>query len=167
MENRELMSDISEEEVKAVVFSRHPDKNPGPDGLNPAFYQSFWHIVKEDVVDFFKQFMITGELPNLANRTLVCLKPKVKEPQTMAELRSISLCNVLVRILSKVLSNKLRNCIGSIVPEKQSAFIEGRLLTDNALLAFEVNHFMKRRTQGKTGLAGLKIDISKAYDRVE
>lgn len=53
------------------------------------------------------------------------------------------------------------------ISDKQSAFIEGRLLTDNALIAFEINHYIKRRTQGKIGVAGLKIDIAKAYDRLE
>lgn len=51
--------------------------------------------------------------------------------------------------------------------EKQSAFIEGQLLTDNALLAYEINRCIKRRTQGKHGLEGLKLDIYKAYDRLE
>lgn len=54
-----------------------------------------------------------------------------------------------------------------MISPNQSAFIEGRLLTDNALIAFEVNHYIKRRTQGKTGVAGLKIDVCKAYDRLE
>lgn len=80
---------------------------------------------------------------------------------------NISLCNVLLRILSKVMTNRLKPCLGSIISEKQSAFIEGRLLTDNALIAFEINHFMRRKTQGKNGIAGLKIDISKAYDRLK
>lgn len=54
-----------------------------------------------------------------------------------------------------------------LISNNQSAFIEGRLLTDNALIAFELNHYIKRRSQGSTGVAGLKIDISKAYDRLE
>lgn len=97
----------------------------------------------------------------------MCLIPKVKTPQLMTELRPISLCNVLVRVLSKVLANRLKPCLTSLISDKQSAFVEGRLLTDNALIAFEINHFMKRHTQGKSGIAGLKIDISKAYDRLE
>lgn len=122
--------------------------------------------MKKDVIQFCQKFMCTGELPAGVNHTLVCLIPKVKTPHTMADLRPISLCNVLMRILSKVLSNRLKPCIGSTVSDKQSAFIEGRLLTDNALIAFEVNHYMKRKSQGKYGIAGLKIDIFKAYDRL-
>lgn len=101
------------------------------------------------------------------NHAVVRLIPKTKVPQNMTELRPIALCNVLVRILSKVLVNRLKPCLGSVISEVQSAFVEGRLLTDNAMIAFEVNHYMRRRTQGNRGLAGLKIDISKAYDRLE
>lgn len=85
----------------------------------------------------------------------------------MTELRPISLCNVLFRILSKVLANKIKPCLNTLISEKQSALNEGRLLTDNALLAFEINHCMRRLTHGRNGVAGLKLDISKAYDRLE
>lgn len=106
-------------------------------------------------------------LPDEVNRAAVCLIPKVKEPQTMADLRPFSLCNVLVRILSKVMSNRTKMCLKSIISDKQSAFIEGRLLTNNAMVAVKVNHYMRQRTQGNKGIAALKIDISKAYDRLE
>lgn len=108
-----------------------------------------------------------GELPNGINRTLVCLIPKVKQPKEMSDLRPISLCNVLMRVLSKVMANKLKPCLPLIISDKQSAFIEGRLLTDNALIVFELNHYIKWRTQGRKGVASLKIDASKAYDRLE
>ena len=65
------------------------------------------------------------------------------------------------------MTNRLKPCLKSIISENQSAFIEGRMLTNNALIAFEINHYIRRKTQGKCGVAGLKIDISKAYDRLE
>lgn len=166
-DNEQLLAEVTYEEVKQAVFSMHPDKAAGPDGLNPAFFQSFWNIVERDVVNFCRNFVSTGTLPPGINESLVCLIPKIKVPQTMGDLRPISLCNVLVRILSKVMTNRLKACLNEIISENQSAFIEGRLLTDNALIAFEINHYMKRRTQGNKGLAGLKLDISKAYDRLE
>ncbi|XP_074346272.1 uncharacterized protein LOC141685047 [Apium graveolens] len=122
-QNTQLLEDISAEEVKEAVFSMHAKKAPGYDGLNPAFYQAYWSIVEQDVVEFCQRFFATGELQMEFNRTLVCLIPKVKQPQQM----------------------------------------KGRLLTDNALIAFEINHYIKRRSQGRNGVAGLKIDISKAY----
>lgn len=98
------------------------------------------------------------------NEALGALIPKVKTPQTMSDIRPTFLCNVMVRILSKVLANRLKSSLASIISDKQSAFIEGRLLSDNVMVAYEINHFMRGKTQGQTGIAGLKIDISKAYD---
>lgn len=82
----------------------------------------------------------------------------------MGDLRPM---NVLVRILSKLMSNRLKRCLSSIITDTPSVFIEVRLLTDNALMAFEINHYMKRKTQGNSGIAGFKIDVSKAYDRLK
>lgn len=80
--------------------------------------------------------------PEGVNHTLICLIPKVKKPQHMSELRPISLCNVLMRIVSKVMTNRMKPCLNSLISENQSAFVEGRLLIDNALIAYEINHFI-------------------------
>lgn len=63
--------------------------------------------------------------------------------------------------------NRRKPYLSNIVSENQSAFIKGRLLTDNALVAFEINHYIYRRSQCKNGVVGLKIDMSKANDRLE
>lgn len=165
--NTQILAPILNDEVKAAVFSMHAEKASGFDGLNPCFYQAYWSVVEKDVVEFCQRFLETGELKQEVNRTIVCLIPKVKKPQKMTELRPISLCSVLFRILSKVLANRLKICLPMLISANQSAFIEGRLLTDNALIAFEVNHYIKRRTQGTNGVVGLKIDVSKAYDGLE
>lgn len=167
LQSQVLVTPIVEEEVKCAVFSMHSDKSPGIDGLNPWFYQAYWEIVGQDVTKFCKKFFETGELPENVNRTLVCLIPKVKHPKRVADLRPISLCNVLMRILSKVMANRLKPTLNALISNNQSAFLEGRLLTDNALIAYEINHYIHRKTQGKVGVAGLKVDISKAYDRLE
>lgn len=166
-ESHTLIVPIVEEEVKDAVFGMHADKSPGIDGFNPAFFQAYWDIVGADVVAFCQRFFEYGEMPEDINRTLVCLIPKVKKPNKVADLRPISLCNVLMRILSKVLANRLKPTLNSIISTNQSAFIEGRLLTDNALIAFEANHYIRRKTQGINGVAGMKVDVSKAYDRLE
>lgn len=85
----------------------------------------------------------------------------------MSDFRPIALCYVLMRILLKVMTNRLKSCLQSIISANQSAFIERRLLKDNAMLSFELNHYIHRKTQGKTGVDGFKIDVSKAYDRLE
>lgn len=85
----------------------------------------------------------------------------------MADMRPISLCNVVYKIISKVLSNRLKSMLGGLISETQSAFIPGRLITDNIMVSYEVMHFMKRKTKGKEGWMALKLDMSKTYDHVE
>lgn len=74
---------------------------------------------------------------------------------------------MVYRILSKVLSNRLKRILPGIVDETQSAFVEGRSIQDNVIIAFETLHALKNRRKGKYGDVALKIDISKAYDRVD
>lgn len=85
----------------------------------------------------------------------------------MKDLRPISLCNVLFKILSKVLSNRLKRILPGLIDNAQSAFISGRAIQDIVIIAFEAIHAMKNRRKGGKGDMALKIDISKAYDRVD
>ncbi|XP_058726582.1 uncharacterized protein LOC131597939 [Vicia villosa] len=85
----------------------------------------------------------------------------------MSDLRPISLCNVVYKILSKLLANRLKKCLDKCIREEQSTFVEGRSILDNAMIAFEVIHALKRRNSGNNAHLALKIDISKEYDRVD
>ena len=100
------------------------------------------------------------------NGTNIVLIPKKKNPESMGDLRSISLCNI-VKIITKTLANRLKLILPDILSEAQSAFVPGQLITDSVILAFEIQHYFKRKTQRKEGVAALKMDMSKAYDRVE
>ena len=104
---------------------------------------------------------------NSINYTFLTLIPKVKNPETIVQFRSISLSNVIYKILSKVIVNRLKPFLNSIISEAQSAFMADRVITDNILIAFESLHHMKTQCSGKTGFMALKLDMSNAYDRVE
>ncbi|XP_057779546.1 uncharacterized protein LOC130998129 [Salvia miltiorrhiza] len=164
--NSELTKDFHIDEFRSALFQMHPDKSPGPDGLNPKFYQSCWNVVGEDVFKSCSTWLSDGMFPDGLNHTLISLIPKVDSPANMKELRPIALCNVLYKIVSKVLCNRLRHVLPDLIDNTQSAFVEGRLIQDNILIAFETIHTMKRQTRGKFGSFAFKIDISKAYDRV-
>ncbi|XP_062099843.1 uncharacterized protein LOC133805695 [Humulus lupulus] len=166
-QNMELLKPVEEEELKAALFQIHPDKSPGPDGMTSAFYQKFWRIVGCDVVSFVRNFFNMVTLPDGINDTNVVLIPKKKNPEQLSDLRPISLCNVLYKVASKVLANRLKQVLNQVISDSQSAFIPGRLITDNIIVSFEVLHYLKRKRSGNDGYMALKLDMSKAYDRVE
>ncbi|CAL1386851.1 unnamed protein product [Linum trigynum] len=105
--------------------------------------------------------------PPTLNHTLLALIPKTKEPKSPKEFRPISLCKVLYKILAKVLANRLKRILDLVITENQYAFVPGRNITDNIMVGFECFHAMKNRKQGKKGYVAAKLDIAKAYDRVE
>jgi hypothetical protein len=101
------------------------------------------------------------------NETIVVLTPNVQNPDCLKYLRPISLCNVVYKLISKVIANRLKTILGEIVSPNQSAFVTGRLISDNMILAYEMSHYMRRKRKGKDVHTALKLDMSKAHDRVE
>lgn len=85
----------------------------------------------------------------------------------MTDFRPINLCNVMYKIISKVLANRLKQVFPHIISSTQSAFIPGYLIPKNVSVAYETLHTMHSKKKGKKGSIALKLDISKAYDRVE
>lgn len=145
----------------------HPEKSSGPDGMSPGFFQKYRSIVRDDACKFVSNFFSSGKFENNITDTNIVLIPKKPNPTKMTELRPISLCNIAYKIILKVLVNRLKKVMWSIISESQSAFIPGRLITDNTMISYEVMHYMKRKIKGNKGWMALKLDMSKAYDRVE
>ena len=159
-----LSRDFTTDEIMEAVFQMGPTKAPWPDGINALFYQKFWHIVGNDVMNVVLDFLNNGVmLPDL-NHTNIVLIPKVKNPENMSEYKPISLCNVVYKIISKALANRLKQVRPDIISPTQSAFVPGRLITDNVIVAYEALHSMHIRKKGKTSSLALKLDVSKAYD---
>ena len=109
----------------------------------------------------------SGTIPASLNHTYITLVPKSKSPKRVTKFRPISLCNILYKLIAKVLANRLKSLLPHVVSESQSAFQSDKAISDNILVAFETLHHMKMKKSGKEGYMAMKLDMSKAYDRVE
>ena len=139
-----LDTEPTTEEIRSATFQMHRTKAPGIDGFHALFYQNFRNIVGYDVVSFMKSWQRGLYDFKEVNKTCVALIPKCNEQKNIAEYRPISYFNVHYKIISKVIANKLKPVLGDVVSYNHSAFVQGRLITDNANLAFEIIYSMKR-----------------------
>ena len=165
--NSMLIQDFNAHEVEKALKQMHPMKAPGPDGMPPLFFQHFWPTVNSIVIQTVLGFLNHGIAPPKFHETHIVLIPKTKDPISVTDYRPISLCNVVYKLASKAVANRLKVVLQDIIGENQSAFIAERLITDNVLVAHELMNHINRKRKGKTGEMALKLDMSKAYDRVE
>ncbi|XP_019154646.1 PREDICTED: uncharacterized protein LOC109151183 [Ipomoea nil] len=166
-QNDELLRPFEPEEVRSALFSMGKDKSPGPDGMNPGFYQAFWDVIGNDVSDFVLNCLSEKSFPANLNDVNIVLIPKKCSPVSVSDLRPIALCNVLYKIMAKMIANRMKPLLEGLISVSQSAFLPGRLISDNILIASEVGHYLRRKQLGQVGWAALKLDMAKAYDRME
>jgi len=154
-----LVKPFSVEEVKAAMWDCDHFICPGPDGITFGFIKDFWDILREDVRRFLVEFHRNGRLAKGINSTFIALIPKVESPQRLNDFRLISLVGSMYKILAKVLTNRLRSIIGSVISDNQSAFIKGRQILDGILVANEV---VEDARKCKKELLLFKVDFKKS-----
>ena len=165
--NQSLIKDFTKEEVLAALKQMHPTKAPSPDDMSAIFFQKYWDVVGNDVTSMVLNVLNCNKSIVEINKTYITLVPKTKSPTKMTEYRPISLCNVVYKLISKVLANRLKVTLPQLITENQSVFLSERLITDNVLVAFEVMHYLEHKRDGKDCYMAVKLDMSKAYNRVK
>lgn len=139
----------------------HPYKSQGPGGFQGVFFKFYWPIICEDIFSLISQAFSTDYFDPAVAETLIVLIPKVDCPSTFKEFRPISLCNTIY----KVLVNRLRPMLDSIISPFQSSFIPKKGTCDNAIILQEISHMM-HKSKRKKGDVAFKIDLQKTYNHV-
>lgn len=158
-----LSTQITLEEVEFALRSLDSNKAPGPDGLNEAFIKKIWDYIRSDFMAIIKTFQATRELLKGINSSFITLIPKIETPVSPGDYKPISLINFLMKVLLKVLANRLSPVLDYLIAENQMAFIKGRNISNSILIANEVAHsIIKEKCPGVI----LKLDFAKAFDSI-
>lgn len=165
--NSMLCKEISADEIRRAAFAIRGNSAPGEDGFTGTFYQKYWHIVGSQLSSEVQSFFQTSIIPPGWNHTQLSLLPKIPKPSEMSDMRPISLCSVQYKIISKILCDRLKSILPEIISDTQGAFVQGRLISDNIVIAHELVHGLRTKDSVAKEFMAVKTDMSKAYDRVE
>lgn len=136
--NNCLIRNFSKDEVEIALKQMAPLKAPGPDRMPPIFFQHYWESIGDDVVKAVVSCLNSNSIETGLNHTFISLIPKMKCPKFVSEFRPIALCNILYKLVSKVLANRLKKILPHVISKSQSAFQSDKAIFDNFLMAFEI-----------------------------
>lgn len=151
-------------EIEKEIFELGPNKAPGPDGINARLIQSNWPTFRPYVEREVGNFFNTACMPTISKSNMNLI-PKKDNPTRVSDFRSISICNVIYKIISKLLANRLKPLIPTLVQPNQVAFTPGCDIFDHVILIREVLYTFAQ-SFFRTPAFCLKSDLSKAFDRM-
>ena len=120
----------------------------------------------KSVIDVIKKVFTERIVPNYLNRTFIALIPKIQSLETLSNYRPISLCNTVYKIVTKIIVARLRPHLDKLIFPFQMAFVPGRKGIDNGIIVQEVIRTISKK-KGRVGYMALKIDLEKAYNKLE
>ncbi|KAM1376755.1 hypothetical protein PS1_038740 [Malus domestica] len=166
-DNQGLTAMVTDCEIMEAAYQIPLTRAPGPDGFSGCFYQDHWDTVGPDVIKIVKAFWHSGTLLRKLNHTNLVLILKMKCPKNMSQYKPIALCNVIYKIIAKVLTNRLKRVMPKVIGENQSAFVARKQIQDNILVVHEALHSLIHQKSGDHPGMAIKLDMAKAYDRIE
>jgi hypothetical protein len=146
--NVNLCKPIAKEEVDQVVQEMPNGKAPGPDGFTVEFFKACWDVVKHEIYGIVEDSRRSASILKALNATMITLIPKENEARTPDRYRPIALCNVVYKIISKVIANRLKPLLPTLISQEQVGFVEGRQILDNIIQAHEIIHTLKSKRKG-------------------
>ncbi|CAN1818839.1 LINE-1 reverse transcriptase homolog, partial [Linum perenne] len=165
--NYNLTRPVSDEEIRTAVFALGAAQSPGPDGYNGHFYRKYWSLIGNQIGGEIKKFFADSIMPVGWNDTNIVLIPKTNLPTKITEFRPISCCNFRYKIITKIMSSRLKTWLPNMIAENQAAFTADRCIQDNIIIVHEVLHHFKIRKKGRKKDMCIKLDMRKAYDLVD
>ncbi|KAL0293833.1 UNVERIFIED_CONTAM: Retrovirus-related Pol polyprotein from type-2 retrotransposable element R2DM [Sesamum radiatum] len=159
-----LLQPISHAEIRAAFFEISNDSAPGPDGYTSAFFKAAWPEIGAGLCAAVTEFFESGMLLKQINATMLVMIPKVQLPVRVSDFRPIACCNMLYKAISKIMVSRMQHVLQSLINHSQNAFVPGRSIADNVLLAQELlAGYNQIRLPPR---CTIKVDIQKAYDSV-
>jgi len=163
-ENEKMTKLPNPEEVKKVVFELSSDSACGPDGFSGAFFQTCWEIIKVDITKLVRAFFCGHELPKFITHKNLVLIPQKEKARKFIDMRPINISGFINKVISRMLHDRMVMVLPKVISPTQSAFLKGRSITKNVLIALEIIRDINKRNQNVNAV--VKLDMAKAYDRV-
>ena len=161
--NDELTKDILEEEIKQVLHSFQKGKSPSLDGLTLEVFLGFYDLIKKDILALVQESRKSRKLLGSMNSTFIALIPKKQKCEAFEDYRPISCCNMIYKMIAKIIAQRIKPILSKVITEDQFGFLQNKKILDAVSIAQEVIDTIKREKQSTFSL---KLDLSKAYDRV-
>ena len=162
-DNHNINKPLSEEEVSEVINEMQNGKAPGPDGFNVDLFKASWKTVKQDILDVMEDSRRSKTVLKALSASFIALIPKQEKVMTPDKFRPITLCNVVYKIISKVVAHRLKPFLPTLVSEEQASYVEGRQILNKIIQVHKVVHSLKSNKQ--VGMI-MQLHLVKAYDKL-
>jgi hypothetical protein len=166
LDNNLLCGIPTEVEIYDSLINLGREKAPGPDDFTALFYVKYWDCIKNTVLLAVGNCFYSNKLLQEQNHTFIALIPKRLRASVVQHFRPISLCNIIYKIISKLLAKRLKPLLSKIISPFQTAFVPGCHIQDNSILSHEMLHSLKNKRE-RGGLMAVNIDMEKAFDKME